>query len=80
VIPVANLEEDFQATSDALLRDLEQIREMEEQKRLLDVRDPRVAELSARIEELTRRTHVKSKAESQIVAELQQTPGPERAG
>jgi hypothetical protein len=70
---VPDLEDDLQATSDALLRDLDRLRELEEEKRTLDVRDPRVAELSIEIEELTRRTYVKSTAEREIVAELQAT-------
>jgi hypothetical protein len=70
---VPDLEDDLQATSDALLRDLDRLRELEEEKRTLDVHDPRVAELSIEIEELTRRTYVKSTAEREIVAELQAT-------
>jgi hypothetical protein len=68
---VPDLEDDLQATSDSLLRDLERIRVLEEEKRLLDPHDPRAAELAARIEELTRRTRVTSQAEREIVEEIQ---------
>jgi hypothetical protein len=42
-------------TSDALLRDLDVLATMEEEKRTLDPADPRLSELAARVEEVARR-------------------------
>jgi hypothetical protein len=76
---IPDLEEDLQATSDALLRDVERLRDLEREKRTLDVQDPRVAELSAQIEQLSRRTHIKSAAEHESVEELQGRTGQDEA-
>jgi hypothetical protein len=43
---------ELRTTSDALLRDLELLAALEEEKRTLPVDDPRVRELASRIEEL----------------------------
>ena len=45
----------LRATSDALLRDLDVLVTIEEEKRTLDPGDPRLVELAARIEEIARR-------------------------
>jgi hypothetical protein len=45
----------LRATSDALLRDLDVLVTIEEEKRTLEPGDPRLVELAARIEEIARR-------------------------
>lgn len=77
---MSELQDDLQATSDALLHDLERMRRLEEEKRALDPLDPRVAALSQEIEELSRRTQVTSTAEREIVEELQAQPANGDAG
>lgn len=77
---MSELEDDLQATSDALLDDLERMRTLEVEKRALDPLDPRVAALSLEIEELSRRTQVTSTAEREIVEEIQSGPANGDAG
>ena len=72
-----DLEDDLRATSDSLLRDLERMKALEQEKLSLDPTDPRAAELSAQIEELARRTQTTSAAQREIVDEIQSTEAPE---
>jgi DNA-binding HxlR family transcriptional regulator len=46
---------DLRATSDALMRDLEVLAAIEEEKRTLEPGDPRLEELAQRVEEIARR-------------------------
>ena len=46
---------DLRATSDALLRDLEVLAAIEDEKRTLEPGDPRLVELAQRVEEIARR-------------------------
>lgn len=46
---------DLRTTSDALMRDLEVLGEIEEQKRTLEPGDPRLVELAQRVEDIARR-------------------------
>jgi hypothetical protein len=50
----------LRATSDALLRDLEVLATIEEEKRSLEPGDPRLVQLAARIEEIAQRVLVGS--------------------
>jgi hypothetical protein len=53
-------------TSDALLRDLEVLSTIEEEKRGLEPGDPRLVQLAARIEEIARRVLVGSVRQRQL--------------
>ncbi len=46
---------DLRTTSDALMRDLEVLGEIEEEKRTLEPGDPRLVELAQRVEDVARR-------------------------
>lgn len=46
---------ELRATSDALMRDLEVLGEIEEEKRTLEPGDPRLVELAQRVEDVARR-------------------------
>ncbi len=46
---------DLRATSDALMRDLEVLAAIEEEKRTLEPGDPRLVELAQRVEDIARR-------------------------
>ncbi len=72
-----DLEDDLRATADSLLRDLDRMKALEQEKLSLDPTDPRAAELSAQIEELARRTQTTSAAQREIVDEIQATETPE---
>jgi hypothetical protein len=52
---LADIAEDLRATSDGLMRDLEVLGTIEAQKRSLEPDDPRLVELSERVEELAAR-------------------------
>lgn len=56
----------LRATSDALLRDLEVLSTIEEEKRLLEPGDPRLVQLAARIEEIAQRVLVGSVRQRQL--------------
>lgn len=57
---LSDLAEDLRTTSDALLRDLEVLNAIEEEKRDLQPGDPRRVELATRIEEIASRLLVTS--------------------
>jgi hypothetical protein len=66
-------------TSDALLRDLEALLELEEEKRTIDPGDPRLVELAARIEQIAQRVLASStsqRAQTQLIHELTETGSP----
>lgn len=64
------LVEDFRATSDAMVADLERLKVMEDRKRRLDPEDPTVAELSQQIVELSRRVHQTSLVQRELSEEI----------
>lgn len=71
----------LRATSDALLRDLEVLAALEEEKRTTPLDDPRVTELSARIEEIAQRilvasSHQRSLSDAVGGATLEAQPRP----
>jgi hypothetical protein len=66
-------------TSDALLRDLEALLHLEEEKRTVDPGDPRLVDLAARIELVAKRVLAGStsqRAQTQLIHELTETGSP----
>lgn len=74
---MADLEDDLRATSDSLMRDLDRMRQLEEEKRGLPPDDPRLVELATEIEGLSERTQTTSAAQREIAEEIQQTDADE---
>ena len=74
-----DLDEDLRATADSLLRDLDRLMRLEEEKLALDPGDARVAELAAEIEALTERTRTTSAAQRDIAEEIQREKADESA-
>ena len=72
-----DLEDDLRATADSLVRDLDRMKALEQEKLSLDPTDPRVAELSAQIEELARRAQTTSAAQREIADEIQAAEPPQ---
>jgi hypothetical protein len=66
-------ESDLRATSESIQDDAAQLKELEAQKRALDPADPRVAELSRRIEALAGTLSDKAQAETELSEEIQGT-------
>jgi hypothetical protein len=64
----------LRATSDALLRDLEVLTALEEEKRSLPLDDPQVAELSDRIEDIAQRILASSTHQRQLSDEVTGAP------
>lgn len=58
--------------SDALLRDLEALGELEEQKRLLPAGDPRTVDLSRQIEKIAGRVLARTTRQRSLTTELQE--------
>ena len=66
-------------TSDALLRDLEALLQLEEEKRSIDPGDPRLVDLAARIELIAKRVLASStseRAQTQLIHELVESGSP----
>jgi hypothetical protein len=66
-------------TSDALLRDLEALLQLEEEKRTIDPGDPRLVDLASRIELVAQRVLASStsqRAQTQLIHELTETGSP----
>lgn len=66
-------------TSDALLRDLETLTELEEEKRTIDPGDPRLVDLAARIEIVAKRVLASStsqRAQTQLINHLTEAGSP----
>ena len=66
-------------TSDALLRDLEALTELEEEKRTIDPGDPRLVDLAAQIEQIAKRVLASStsqRAQTQLINELTENGSP----
>jgi len=66
---MSDVENDLRATSDDLGADARRLEELEEEKRRLDPKDPRMKTLSAEAERLARRIVVKAAAEKELVDE-----------
>jgi hypothetical protein len=62
-----NNRDDLRATGQAISRDAEQIEALEAEKAALDPADPRLAELSERVEHKTAELADKAAAESELV-------------
>jgi hypothetical protein len=58
--------EDLRSTSDGILRDLEVLSAIEEQKRTLEPGDPRIVELAKRVEEVATRVLAASVRQRQL--------------
>jgi hypothetical protein len=66
-------------TSDSLLRDLEALLELEEEKRTIDPGDPRLVDLAAQIEQIAKRVLASStseRAQTQLIHELTENGSP----
>lgn len=66
-------------TSDELLRDLEALLQLEEEKRTIDPGDPRLVDLAARIELIAKRVLASStsqRAQTQLINELSEAGSP----
>jgi hypothetical protein len=66
-------------TSDALLRDIEALLQLEEEKRSIDPGDPRLVDLASRIELVAKRVLASStseRAQTQLIHELTETGSP----
>ena len=66
-------EADLKATAEAIQDDAGQLKELEAQKRALDPADPRVVDLSRRIEALVATLPAKAHAELELSEEIQGT-------
>ncbi len=64
-------EEDLRATADAIARDAERLAAIEAEKTQLDISDPRMAELSAQAEAISRNLVPKTAAESELTKDAQ---------
>jgi len=70
----------LRATSDALLRDLEVLATIEEEKRSLEPGDPRLVQLAARIEEIAQRVlvgSVRQRKLTEVVSDQVETGSPD---
>jgi hypothetical protein len=70
---------DLRATSDALMRDLEVLAAIEEEKRTLAPGDPRLVELAQRVEEIARRVlsaTVRQRQLTEVGSEQVEAAGP----
>lgn len=64
--------QELRGASDALLRDLEALGELEEKKRTLPAGDPRTVDLSQRIEEIAGRVLSRTTRQRTLTTELQE--------
>jgi hypothetical protein len=71
--------DDLAATSESLQADAERLGQIEEEKRDLDMNDPRLDHLSREAEELGQAVAAKSRIERQL-SDGDDRPGPERQG
>jgi len=68
-----NTGDTLRRTSDALLRDLEALTELESEKRTIDPGDPRLVDLATRIEEIAKRVLASStsqRVQTEVIQEL----------
>ncbi len=68
---MSDAHDDLRATAEALQQDADQLEALEKEKEGLEPDDPRLAELSHRVEELLKRMATKSTVERVLVDELQ---------
>jgi hypothetical protein len=68
---MSDAHDDLRATAEALQQDADQLEALEKEKEGLEPDDPRLAELSHRVEELLKRMATKSTVERALVDELQ---------
>jgi hypothetical protein len=68
--PVTQATDALRANSDALLRDLDALGTLEEQKRTLPPTDPRMLELAGRIEEIAQRLLAGSSNQRELAEEI----------
>ncbi len=64
-------EEDLRATADAIATDAERLAAIEAEKATLDIADPRMAELSAEAETISRKLVPKTVAERELTQDAQ---------
>jgi hypothetical protein len=72
------LEGEFMRSSDDFLTDLEQLRELEQQKRTMSPGDPARSELAARIEDVTLNLFGRSQYQTHLAVASEPTEGRER--
>jgi hypothetical protein len=68
---------ELRATSDALLRDLDALVLLEEEKRAIPTSDPRVHDLADRIHEIAARVLAHTGAQRALTREVAAAPGPD---
>ena len=75
---MTNLPDALRATSDALLRDLEALSRLEDEKRSLEPSDPRLLELAGQVEEIATRVLARSGEQRSLSeqAVANASPGP----
>ena len=64
-------EEDLRATADVIARDAKRLAAIEAEKATLDISDPRMAELSAQAEAISRDLVPKTAAERELTSDAQ---------
>ena len=67
------LRQDLHATEESIRHDAEAVTEVEEEKESLDPTDPRMEQLSAKVERLAASLKDKARAERALVEEIQAT-------
>ena len=67
--------DDLRSTAEALQEDADLLEALEKKKENLGVDDPRLPELSRKVEALLRRMTTKAAAERELVEEIQGVPG-----
>ena len=76
--PIPGTGDSLRRTSDSLLRDIEALLQLEEEKRTIDPGDPRLVELASRIELIAKRVLASStsqRAQTELIHELSEVPG-----
>ena len=68
---MTDLRQDIRATEESIRRDAEQMKTLEEQKRQLDLTDPRLIRLSEQVERLAAGLQDKAVAERELAEKIQ---------
>jgi len=68
---MADPQQDLHATVESIRRDAELVKTLEEQKADLDPADPRVVDISERVERIADRLQDKATAERELAEEIQ---------
>ncbi len=63
---MADPQEDLRSTAESIRRDADRLKSLEEEKAKMDPDDPRVAELSERVERVSEGLHAKAVAERDL--------------